>query len=141
MKVLTGVAALLLVAVLVAAGGGRHRIGPPLRQRLVRVARRLAHEMTGYRPARTVRVYGPASYKAALAAWDGGATTPNGRKGRYYVIVVRGHFVATGFAASPSGSVASRLWSPTSGSSGTAFSNKLPASISRLGHPTLIQLG
>ena len=140
MKILAGVAALLSVTVLVAAGGGSRELGAPLRQRLAADALRLARAMGDPRPARTARVYGPASYKAALAAWGGGVTSPDVRKGPYYVIVVRGHFVFDGAFRSTRGSVATRLWSPTRGNSGTGLGNKLPASMSRLGRPTLIGL-
>jgi hypothetical protein len=140
MKVLTAIAALASVVVLVAAGGGSPRIAAPLRHRLAVAARRLAQAMGDPRPTRTARVYGPASYRTALAAFGGGVTSPNLRRGRYYVIVVQGHFVFDGAFRSTSGTVASRLWSPTRGNSGLGLGNKLPASMSRLGRPTLIRL-
>ena len=140
MKALSGVAALLSVAVLVAAGGSSRFLSAPLRQRIASDALGLARSMGDPRPARTVWVYGPASYQTALAAWGGGITSPNVRKGRYYVIVVRGHFVFNGPFRTTMGSVATRLWSPSRGNSGTGLGNKLPASISRLGRPTLIEL-
>jgi hypothetical protein len=105
--------------------------------------------MDDSRPTKTARVDGPASYAAALKAW-GGATTPNRRKGRYYVIVVHGRFVcgwcprpaaANGRAApSPRGSITTRLWSPTTGSNGIGLRTRLPASIARLSRPILISL-
>ena len=140
MKLLAGVAALLSVAVLVAAGGSSSHLSPPLRERIASDALRLARAMGDPRPARTARVYGPGSYKTALAAWGGGISSPNVRQGRYYVIVVHGHFVLHGAFRSTKGSVATRLWSPTRGNSGTGLGNKLPASMSRLGRPTLIYL-
>jgi hypothetical protein len=140
MKVLTAVAALTSIVVLVAAGGSSPRTSAPLRHRLAAAARRLAQAMGDPRPARTVRVYGPASYSTALAAFGGGVTSPDPRKGRYYVIVVRGHFVFDGAFRATSGTVARRLWSPTRGDSGLGLGNKLPSSMSRLGRPTLIRL-
>jgi len=140
MNVLTAVAALLSVVVLVGAGGGRRHLSAPLRQRITADALRLARSLGDPRPARTARVYGPASYKTALTAWGGGVTSPNVRKGRYYVIVVRGRFVFDGPFRSTSGTVATRLWSPTTGNNGTGLGRKLPASMSRLGRPTLIDL-
>jgi hypothetical protein len=146
MKLLTAVAALVSVVVLVAAGGGSPRMDAPLRQRLAAVARRLAVVMIDSRPLRTARVYGPASYRAAMRAWSGGATTSNRRSGRYYVVVIRGRFVGPG-GIPPVGrhgplhySVASRPWSPTTGNGGISLRNKLPATMSRLGRPALISL-
>jgi hypothetical protein len=140
MKVLSGIAALLSVAALVAAGGSSPHLSAPLRQRIAADALRLSRAMGDSRPARTAQVYGPASYETALASWGGEITTPNARKGPYYVIVVRGHFVFHGPFRTTRGLVATRLWSPSRGNSGTALGNKLPASISRLGRPTLIEL-
>jgi hypothetical protein len=157
MKVLIGVAALLSVVVLVAGGGSVAAAGngkpmsAPLRQQLAKVARRLGYVNSDSRPLRTARVYGPASYQAATKAWGGGTTTARRRTGRYYVIVIRGRFVCTAYCSPPPGlngqpapahhySIASRPWSPTTGNNGIGLSNKLPASMSELGRPTLITL-
>lgn len=140
MKVLAGVAALLCVLVVVAAGGSTRHMSGSLRQRIVTDARKLAYAMGDSLPVKTAQVYGPASYERALAAWGGGVTSPNVRKGRYYVIVVRGRFNCAGPFRRSLGSVATRLWSPTTGNNGTGLGYKLPASTSRLGHPTLISL-
>ena len=140
MKVIAGVAALLAGAVLVAAGGSSRHMSPSMRQQIVADALRLARAMSDPHPERTVRVYGPASYQTALAAWGGGITSPNERVGRYYVIVVRGDFVFNGPFRTTRGSVATRLWSPSRGNSGTGLGNKLPPSMSRLGRPTRIEL-
>jgi hypothetical protein len=86
-----------------------------------------------------------------MKAWGDRATTPNRRKGRYYVIVTRGRFVCKAFCSPPPArngrpaparhySIASRPWSPTTGNNGLGLSNKIAASLSELGRPTLISL-
>ena len=142
MKVLTGVAALASI-VLVAAGGGSHHMSAPLRQRIAVVARRTARSLEDIN-VKTARVYGPTSYRAAMHAWDG-TTTPNRRKGPFYLIVLRGRFICAWCplprgAHPPYGSFATRLWSPNGGGGGFGVQKKLRASISRLGRPTLISL-
>ena len=150
MKWLIGFPALVSVAVLVAAGGSSRHMNAPLRQRIVAVARRAAHQMDDSAPVKTVLVYGPASYRVALSAFGGGVTTPNQKKGRFYVIAVRGRFVCASCprpalasgqpGPSPRGSIVTRLWSPTGGGGGIGLSKKLPASMARLGRPARISL-
>ena len=143
MKVLAGVVALVSV-VLVAAGGSSHRMSAPLRQRIAEVARRTAHSLEDSSPLTTVRVYGPASYRAVLKAFDG-TTTTNRRKGHFYVIVLTGRFVCAWCprppgAQSPHGSIVTRIWSPDGHGGGFGIRRKLPASLSQLGRPTLVRL-
>jgi hypothetical protein len=103
-------------------------------------ARNVARTMAGNfgdPSIRTAQLYGPASYQVAFSAFSGGPTTPNQKKGRFYVIVLHGSFTGDGSTRAPT---VSRLWSPTGHSGGTGFRKSLPASMSRLGHPTLIEL-
>ena len=145
MKWLTPFAALGAVAVLVAAGGSSRHMTAPLRQQIAAVARRTAHSLNDSSPLTAVRVYGPASYRAVLKASDG-TTTTNRRKGRFYVIVLRGRFVCAWCprppgAQSPHGSIVTRIWSPNGHGGGFGIRSKLPASLSRLGSPTLVRIG
>lgn len=142
---LAGVAALASVAVLVAAGGSSSHVGAPVRPQLAAVARRLALVMNDSLPAKTARVYGPVSYERAIKAFEGG-TTSQRRPGRYYLVVLRGRFVCAWCprpegAKSPRGSLALRVWSPSTGNNGVGLSSKLPTSMSHLGRPTRISLG
>ena len=144
MKVLAGVAALLSVGVLVAAGGSSQRMSASLRQRIAAVAHRTAHSLEDSSRLTTARVYGPASYRAVLKASDG-TTTTNHRKGRFYVIVLHGRFVCSWCprppgAQSPHGSIATRIWSPDGHGGGFGIRRKLPGSLSQLGSPTLVRL-
>jgi hypothetical protein len=145
MKVLIGVAALASVAVLVAAGGSGRRMSAPIRDRLAAVARDTAHSLDDSARLKVANVYGPASHRAVVNAADGGTTT-NRKKGRFYVIVLRGHFVCSWCprppgARSPHGSVVTRIWSPDGHGGGFGIRRKLPASLSRLGKPTRIAVG
>jgi hypothetical protein len=140
MKARVGVVALASL-VLVAAGGSSHRLTAPLRQRIAAVARRTAHSLDDSSPSTAARVYGPASYRAALKASDG-ATTTNRRQGRFYVIVLHGRFVCA-WCPRPPGAhspIATRIWSATGHGGGFGIRSKLPASLSQLGRPTLISL-
>lgn len=143
MKVLTAVAALAAV-VLVAAGGSGPHMTASLRQRIAAVARKTARSLDDSVPTKTARVYGPASYRAALEAADG-ATTTNRRRGHFYVIVVRGRFTCPWCprppgAQSPYGSFLTRIWSPDGRGGGFGIRTKLSASLARLGRPTLVSL-
>lgn len=152
MKVLSGVAALVSVGVLVAAGGSGRHLSAPLQQRMAAVTNRLAVAMNDSLPARSAEVYGPASYRTAFHAWtyavkppyvSGVAGPRHWRKGPYYVIVIRGRFVWDGPFRPSRGSIAAKLWSPAPANSGIGMSglgNKLPASMSLLGRPSQISL-
>ena len=143
MKVLTGLAALVSIGVLVAAGGSSRRSSVPLYQRMAVAARKLALVMNDSLPAKTAEVYGPASYAVALHAWDHRARPPRRPSGPWFVIMVRGRFVWHGPFRPSRGSFAARLWSPTPANSGigsSSLSRKLPASIAHLGRPTRISL-
>jgi hypothetical protein len=99
------------------------------RQGVVAIARKLAHHMD-YHSVTTAELYGPASYQAAFRAFSNGPTTPDRRKGRFYVVALQGHSEAVW-----------RLWSPDRhGFEATGFRSKLPASLSRLGRPAVITL-
>jgi hypothetical protein len=144
MKVLVAAAALASVAVLVAAGGSSRHLSAPIREQIAGVARRTAHSLGDSVGLKAARVYGPASYRAAVQAADG-ATTTNRKQGRFYVIVLRGDFVCSWCplppgAQSPHGSIATRIWSATGHGGGLGIRRKLPASLSRLGKPTRIDL-
>jgi hypothetical protein len=146
MKALAGVAALVSVGVLGAAGGTSRDTRVPLHQRMALAARKLTLVMKDSLPAKTAQVYGPASYQVALHAW-GAAYRPPPRarelKGPWYVIVVRGRFVWNGPFRPSHGSLAARLWSPSPANSGIGYSNlnnKVPASLALLGRPTTISL-
>lgn len=143
MKVLAGVAALVSIA-LVAAGGSGRPMTAALRQQIAAVARTTAPALDDSSPVKTVWAYGPASYRAVLNASDG-TTTTNRKKGRFYVIVLRGRFVCPSCprppgGQSPHGSIATRIWSPNGHGGGFGIRRKLPGSLSRLGRPTLIRV-
>jgi hypothetical protein len=143
MKVLSGIAVLVLAGVLMAAGGSSSHTAVPLHQRMAVAARKLALVMNDSLPANTAQVYGPASYRIALDAWNDFARPPRQQKGLWYVIVVSGRFVWHGPFRPSRGSFAARLWSPTLANSGigtSSLSSKLPASLARLGRPILISL-
>jgi hypothetical protein len=146
MKALTGVAALVSVSVLVAAGGSSRDTSAPLHQRIAVVARKLTLVMNDSRPAKTAQVYGPASYQEALQAWDAVYRSPpraRELKGPWYVIVVRGRFIWNGPFRPSHGSFAARLWSPTPANGGIGYSslnNTMPSSLARLGRPTGLSL-
>jgi hypothetical protein len=144
MKWLMGCAALVSAAVLVAAGGSSHHMTAHLRQRIAVVARRTARSLDDSSRLKAAWVYGPASYRAVLHASDG-TTTTNRRKGHFYVIVLHGRFVCAWCprppgAQSPHGSIVTRIWSPDGHGGGFGMRSKIPASLSRLGRPTLISL-
>ena len=125
----------------VEALGAGHHMTASVQHRIASVARRTARRFDDSRPTKTAEVYGPTSYQVALSAWGGGVTTSNRKQGRYYVIVVRGRFVWDS-GGSSRGSILTRLWTPDGhGGGGTGLSNKLPASMARLGRPTTIDLG
>jgi hypothetical protein len=126
-----GLVLLAFCACLVAGCGGSSL--PTAKAR--HVARTMARNF-GDPSVKTAQVYGPASYQAAIKAFSGGATTPNRKMGRFYVIVLHGSFVVEG-SKTPS---VWRLWSPTGHGGGTGFRRTLPASMSQLGRPTLIRL-
>jgi hypothetical protein len=143
MKVLAAVAALAAV-VLVAAGGSGPHLTVSLRQRIAAVTRKTARSLDDSVRAKTASVYGPDSYRAVLKA-AGGATTSNRRPGHFYVIVVRGRFTCPwcprpAGAQSPHGSILTRIWSPDGHGGGFGIRRKLPASLARLGRPTLVSL-
>lgn len=145
MKLLAVVGALASVGVLVAAGGNGRHLSAPIRQQIARVARNTAHSLGDSAALKLARVYGPVSYRAAVQAADG-ATTANRKKGRFDVLVLRGSFVCSWCprppgAASPHGSIVTRIWSPTGHGGGFGIRRKLPASFARLGKPTRIDLG
>jgi hypothetical protein len=143
MKVVLGIAALVAVGVLVAAGGSSSLTGASLRQRMAVAARRLTLAMDDALPAKTAQVYGPAPYPVALHAWNDNASPPRRQRGTWYVIVVHGRFVWHGPFRPSRGSFAARLWSPAPSNSGIGFSglsSKLPAMLARLGRPIVISL-
>ena len=143
MKVSLGVAALVLVGVLVAAGGSSRPTSAPLHQRMAVAARKLTLAMDDALPAKTALVYGPASYPVALHAWNAHAQPPRRQTGAWYVIVVQGRFVWHGPFRPSRGSFAARIWSPAPANSGIGFSGlsaKLPARLGRLGSPISISL-
>jgi hypothetical protein len=61
------------------------------RQKLVKVATTMARSLRDP-SVKTALLYGPASYQIAEKASSGGGTTPNQKKGRFYVIVLHGSF-------------------------------------------------
>jgi len=94
------------------------------------------------------QVYGPASYIALEEASTGQrvSKSANAPKGRFYLIVLHGHFVCDTCshltAASIRGTIATQIWSPTSREGDFGLGHRsLPASMSRLGTPTVISLG
>lgn len=151
MKVLCAVAALVSVGVLVGAGGSG-RVSAQDRERMAVAARRLALLMNDSLPAKTAEVFGPASYRRAFRAWtyavqppyvSGAAEPRHWPNGPWYVIVIPGRFVWDGPFRRSRGSLAVRFWSPTHANSGIGMSglvDKLPASMSLLGHPIQVDL-
>jgi hypothetical protein len=165
MKDLTGAAVLLaVILVLSACVGGHavsaamsgpkaadsrvvvlrgHRLRAPLLKRIVVLARKTARSL-GDTSVKTARVYGPDSRYALVKASSGDLVqkTADGRK-RFYLIVLRGHFVCDSCsgpagAKPPRGTIATAVWSGTAGGTDFGLTRRLPATMSRLGSPTVI---
>jgi hypothetical protein len=101
----------------------------------------------GSSSVKTVQVYGPASHAAIEKAVQGKAFTGDAShgRGRWYLIVLHGHFVFTGplppGAKQPRSRVVMEVWSPTAKwGSDVSFESRLPAAVSRLGRPAAIDL-
>jgi hypothetical protein len=147
MERLIGVAVLLAITLLAAACNGGHRLSAPLQKRIAAMVREKAGSL-GDPTVKTAQVYGPATRVALLEAslGQGVSESPHKRRAGFYLIVLHGHFVCRGCphlrAPSPRGTIATQLWSPTVAAYGVfSLGDRLPASMSRLGKPTVISLG
>ncbi|HLY87310.1 MAG TPA: hypothetical protein VKO84_12500 [Gaiellaceae bacterium] len=102
----------------------------------------------GAASAKTADVYGPASYAVIDRAWEGGAAGAMTQvSGRWYLIVLHGHFQWNGpsppGAKLPSshGDLALVAWSPDArGGTGYTMVRHVPRAVTRLGGPATISL-
>jgi hypothetical protein len=148
MKVLIGVAVLVAITLEASACSGGHRLSASLQKRVAAMARENAGSL-GDASVKKTQVYGPATRVTLLEALSGHRVSKSADepKARFYLIVLQGHFVCRWCprppgAASPRGTIATQLWSPTAGYGELGLRDKgLPASISRLGKPTVMSLG
>jgi hypothetical protein len=96
---------------------------------------------------KTAQVYGPDSRSALVQASSGDLIPRTSDRKRFYLIIVRGHFVCdscSGPAGSkpPKGTIATSVWSIKAGhSTDFGLRHSLPAAMSHLGRPTTISLG
>jgi hypothetical protein len=147
MKGLTGVAVLVAITLGASACTGGHRLSAPLQTRIAALARNSASSL-GDASVKTAQVYGPAPRVALVEASSGErvSETAHEPKARFYLIVLRGHFVCKWCtrppgAQSPHGTIATQIWSPQAAGYGDfGLTDSLPASMSRLGKPTVIGL-
>jgi hypothetical protein len=147
MKGLKGVAVLVAVMLGASACTSSHRLSAPVQKRIAEMAREKARSL-GDASVKTAQVYGPASRVALVKASSGERVTEtkNERKARFYLVVLHGHFVCDGCprppgAQSPHGTIATQVLSPTADTGDFGLTDSLPASMSRLGRPTVISLG
>jgi hypothetical protein len=94
-----------------------------------------------------IDVYGPGSRAALVKASSGDVVVESRRerKLRFYLVVLRGHFVCkscSGPAAAkpPHGTIETRVWSPAEGGTDYGISSSLPAAMSRLHRLAVITL-
>ncbi len=100
---------------------------------------------SGASSVRTIEVYGPASRATLVEASSGEvvAESSRERKARFYLIVLRGHFVCESCSRppggrSPRGTIETQVWSPTEGETDFGISDKLSAGMSRLSRLAVI---
>ena len=139
-------AVLVAITLEASACAGGHRLSAPLQKRIAAMARNRASSL-GDASVKTAQVYGPATHVALVQASLGQrvSESTHERNARFYLIVLHGHFVCHGCpgpsAAAPRGTIATQVWSPTVGYGDFGLRGGLPASMSRLGKPTVIRLG
>lgn len=148
---LIGLAALVALACAACGEGSRatHAAGghalPPSLVKLIEAAVRAPSPISGISSTKTAEVYGPASHQELERASSGSASASLSFSGDWYLIVRRGHFagnlpVPPG-AKEPQARIAMEVWSPK-GAAGRAYSfaNRLPAAVSRLHGPAVVDL-
>jgi hypothetical protein len=147
MKSLTCIAVLAAITLGASACSSSHRLSARLQEQIAAMAREKAVSL-GDASVKTAQVYGPASHVALVEASTGQRVSESAHepKGRFYLIVLHGHFVCHGCthltAESPRGTIATQVWSPTvPGYGDFGLMHSLPASMSRLGRPAVIRLG
>jgi len=157
MKMVTGSVVLIAAGLTLSACGGSHMttvtardlvhttLPAPLVKRLTAIAKSTARSL-GDTSVKTAQVYGPDSRYALVKASSGDLVqkTVRERKG-FYLIVLHGHFVCdscTGPAGAkaPRGTIATDVWSPKAGGTDFGLSDHLPAAMSHLRGPTVIQI-
>jgi outer membrane murein-binding lipoprotein Lpp len=144
MNRLACVAVVVAITLLASGCTNSHRLSAPLQKRIAAAARERAAAL-GDASVKTVQVYGPAPYAAIEEASSAGRGVDE-PKGRFYLLVLHGHFVCHSCAGvlggrPPRGTIARFTWSPTTaGYEIFGLGQSLPASITRLGNPTVISL-
>jgi hypothetical protein len=90
-------------------------------------------------PLHEIDVYGPRSRSALVKASSGDVVMEDTSesKQRFYLVVVRGHFVCNGCSGPPGhkpprGTIETHVWSQAEGATDFGISNSLPAAMSRL---------
>jgi hypothetical protein len=134
-------------------GGGKHAVAgkqalPAALVQQIRAEIRKPSVIGGAESATSVDVYGPATYTAIDKAWEHGAGAMTQLSGRWYLIVLHGHFqwrgsVPPGATAAPAQrDVALVAWSPNAHGRGTGYTmaKRVPRAVSRLGAPAAISL-
>src|SRR5437867_10707677 len=148
MKRLAGVTVLVAIALLASACTGRNHLSAHVKKQIAAMTRKEAASL-GDASVKTAQVYGPDSAVALDEASSGHRISASAQepRGRFYLIVLHGDFVCdacprpTG-GQSPHGRIATQIWSPTAPGYGDfGLRHSLPASMSRLGKPTVISLG
>lgn len=117
-----------------------------VQKRIAAQARRTARFLSDPTVA-TATVFGPSSRVALVRAASGDLVreTARQRRERFYLIVLRGHFVCRTCSAPPGGKlprgrIATLVWTPSQGVTDLGVSNRLRPSISHLGTPTILNL-
>jgi hypothetical protein len=153
---LLGLAGLLAAACAACGGGATHGAAPrhsagrtlpaPLVQQ-IKAAVRQNSGIVGTSSATRADVYGPASHVSIEKAWSRGFVSESPHvSGAWYLIVLHGHFVCNcpvpPGAHVPHGGLALEVWSPQKvAGRGFGVANRLPAAVSRLEGPAVIDLG
>jgi hypothetical protein len=158
MEMPAGLVLLAAATLALSACAGSHRLtsgsgpGPVLTKLPAPVAKRIAAQgrdlakSLGDPAVKTAQVYGPDSRYVLVKASSGDLVEKLARERRgFYLIVLRGRFVCNSCtgpagAAPPKGTIATNVWSPTRGGTDFGLSRGLPAAVSGLPGPTVVEL-
>jgi hypothetical protein len=144
---LIGVAVLVAITLVASACSGGHHLSAHLQKQIAAMTRKETASL-GDSSVKTAQVYGPAPAIALDEATSGHRISASAQepKGRFYLIVLPGHFVChtcshLNRGPPPHGTIATQVWSPTVPAYGDfGLRHSLPASMSRLEKPTVIDL-
>jgi hypothetical protein len=153
---LIGLLFAIALACAACGGGAKHAAGsralptPLLKQIKAEIRRQSV--IGGAASAKAAEVYGPASYAAIDKVWEGrGSGSVTSVSGRWYLIVLHGHFLWNGSVPPGAKAVPGNrkiglvVWSPNArslrqGGTGYSVANRVPHAISALRGPAAINL-